>query len=467
MISKLRLTYRQRSLLLTELHTGDHKKQFVLALCGTSQWGQQSNQQLTYSINKIKTFDEDATLAELLHLSRAPRGAFLEILTEAGQKNQSILLIRGVYPGYDSTNDNKFDGEFYSNVIKWLDSDIPGISASLLPDGHLTARTVNKSGIEEEISSIAVTGSDIQIYYPCEVNKETLPDYSLRTAQTFGLGTTNLLSRLSVGVVGVSGTGSPVTEMLYRLGVGELVLVDGDIVKIENIGRIYNSTMDDVKMKRYKVDVLADAIIKSGLPTLVTPISKDLFHPDVVRHLATCDVLFGCMDSVDGRDLLNRLSSFYLIPYFDLGVHLDADGKGGVNQVCGTVHYLQPDGSSLFSRGVYTEDELRASALFRTNKEQYHEQVRSKYIRGVNEEKPAVISVNTLIASLAINDLLARLHPYRDDPNEELESLGISLTQNRLIIDEETKPCPILAKYVGRGDIRPLLDMPALSERRN
>jgi hypothetical protein len=466
MICKLRLTQRQRSLLSTVLYNGHHKEKIALALCGTGQWGHATDQQqLVYCINKIITIGEDLTLADFLCLSRTPSGSFLDILTEASRKHQTIMLIRSDYPGRDATFNNNLNTEFFSNVIKWLDDDVPGISAILFPNGQLTALTVDEAGTCQEISSISITGSDIQLYYPeCT---ENLPEYSIRTAQTFGQGTTNILSRLSIGIVGVSGTGSPVAEMLYRLGVGELVLVDGDIMKIENIGRIYNSTMDDVRKARYKVDVLADAILKSGLPTLVTPVPKDLFHPDVVRRLALCDVLIGCMDSVDGRDLLNRLSSFYLIPYFDLGVYLDADGQGGVNQVCGTVHYLHPDGSSLFSRGVYTEDELRASALFRTDKEQYKEQVQSKYIRGVNEEKPAVISVNTLIASLAINEFLARLHPFRDDPNEDFESLGISLTQNRLIFNEETDPCPILAKYVGRGDIRPLLDMPALSERRD
>ncbi len=130
------------------------------------------------------------------------------------------------------------------------------------------------------------------------------------------------------------------------------------------------------------------------------------------------------------------------------------------------VHYLQPDGSSLLSRGVYTEGDLRASALRRTDPEAYRDQVRLGYIRGIQEDRPAVISLNTLIASLAVNELLARIHQFRDDPNYQIESIGISLTQTRLIIEAESQPCVVLAKYVGRGDIKPLLNMPALSERR-
>src|SRR3546814_1251505 len=83
--------------------------------------------------------------------------------------------------------------------------------------------------------------------------------------------------------------------------------------------------------------------------------SSDVCSSDLVARLATCDVLFGCMDSIEGRDTLNRSSTFYTLPYFDLGVRIDADGSGGVNAVSGVVHYIQPGGSSLRSRGVYSD----------------------------------------------------------------------------------------------------------------
>jgi len=189
-----------------------------------------------------------------------------------------------------------------------------------------------------------------------------------------------------------------------------------------------------------------------------------LADPEVVKAVAECDVVFGCMDSVDGRHLLNRLAVFYLLPYFDVGVKLEADGQGGVDQICGTVHYLQPDGSSLLSRGTYTIEQVRAAALKRADPEAYRDQLQSNYIVGVQEERPAVISVNLLFASLAVNEFLARLHPYRDDPNGDFATYRISLTQARVIQDADGAPCQSLARHAGRGDVNPMLDMPALSE---
>lgn len=57
------------------------------------------------------------------------------------------------------------------------------------------------------------------------------------------------------------------------------------------------------------------------------------------------------MDGAEGRHILSRLCTFYCLPYFGVGVKLEADGMGGMTQICGGINYLQPDGSSLLSRG--------------------------------------------------------------------------------------------------------------------
>ena len=198
------------------------------------------------------------------------------------------------------------------------------------------------------------------------------------------------------------------------------MLVDPDRVEAKNLNRILNSTRADVRNRRLKVDVLARAISKMELGTIVETHPTSLFDPSAIKAVANCDIVFGCMDSIDGRHLLNKLATFYLLPYFDLGVKIEADGRGGVDQVCGTVHYLQPGGSSLLSRNVYTMEQVRAAGIYRTDPAAYRSQLDQGYIRGVPEDRPAVIQLNSLVASVAINELLARLHPYRIDPQWRL-----------------------------------------------
>lgn len=467
---KLRLTGRQHSALYDHLFPGDDKEAVALALCGVGTWETGESVHRVVCVHKIIPIPYQSCSVRECDRVTWSTELLPELLKEAERRRQVIVKIHSHPTWFEqfSEFDDVSDQDLFPGISGWLDTDFPGISAIMLPNGRIIARTVSNEGIFGQVETVAVAGSDIHVWHSESDNSDIpLNGFRQRTTQTFGPGTTTLLSRLSIGIVGVSGTGSPTIEMLYRLGVGEVVLVDGDVVEDTNVGRIYNSTLTDADEQRPKVDVLADSIHRSGLPVKVIPVPMDLFHAKVVRQLAQCDIIFGCMDSIDGRNLLNKLCSFYSIPYFDLGVRLDADGEGGVDQVCGTVHYLQPDGSSLRSRGVYTSEQLRASELRRTNPEMYTEQVKSKYIKGIKEDRPAVISVNTLIASLAVNDLLARLHRFRDDPNAEIASLGISLTQTRLITDAEGKTCTFLAKYAGRGDVKPLLEMPILSERRS
>lgn len=109
-------------------------------------------------------------------------------------------------------------------------------------------------------------------------------------------------------------------------------------------------------------------------------------------------------------------------------------------------------------------EQLQAVSLRRTNPREYAARLAEGYIAGANEERPAVISVNMLVASLGVNELLARVHPYRQMENREFAIHRVSLEQGQFFREVEGVPCRLLERWVGRGDLSPLLDLPALSE---
>ncbi|MDA3939472.1 MAG: ThiF family adenylyltransferase [Spirochaetia bacterium] len=268
---------------------------------------------------------------------------------------------------------------------------------------------------------------------------------------------------MKIGIVGLSGTGSPVAEMLYRLGVGELLFIDNDRIEEKNLSRMLNASIEDVRNNRYKVELLKEAYDKIGLDSNIQSIPQKVQSIEAINALAQCDIVFGCMDTHSGRAFLNRLCTFYLIPYFDIGVKLKADDIGGVSEVCGTIRYLEPDGSSLLSRGAINQEKISAEDMHLENPKLYNQLRREKYIQGVNEESPAVISINTMLSSMAVNDFLARIHPYRNQDNSDIESIAINLCELEFVKSPKSisaaKPL-----YVGMGDMVPVLDMPSLSE---
>lgn len=454
----LTLTARQRAELARHLLPEDGCEAVAILLCGLA-WGGTPLRLLVRQVHLIPHEACDRRPDAVTW----PTELMVPWLEVADKHGLAVVKIHG-HRGYDrfSQTDDESDRLLFPSLYAWVDRAPVHASAILMDDGRLFGRVVTEDGQFQPLEAVNVVGDDIE-RFASDNGTAAVPEHGRRIAQTFGGGTFERLRQIKVGVVGCSGTGSPVIEQLARNCVGSLVLVDPDHVEDKNLNRIANTTRADAEQGRLKVDVAAGAIAAMGLGTSVRTLASTLFDPVVVRELASCDLLFGCMDTVDGRHLLNKLAAFYLIPYFDLGVKIEADGMGGVNQVCGSVHYLQPGGSSLLSRHVYSLEQVRAAGMMRTDPQQYQRLLDEGYLRGVQEDRPAVVQLNTLIASLAVNELLARLHPYRLDPNAEHAVTRISLSHGIFEHEADGEPCPVLSRHAGRGDVEPLLDWPELS----
>jgi hypothetical protein len=460
----LALTGQQNARLRAHLFPGDGLEAVAFALCGRRR-GQVDDGLLVREIIEVPYADcpvrasDQVTwrtdlLPPLLERARAQHLALVKIHSHPTH-----------YPRF-STTDDASDEQLFHHVETWIDDGLPHGSLVMLPDGVLFGRAIHADGSVVPFSRIRLVGDDLHFWPGDAQERRAAPAASAaqRLVQTFGEATYQRLRQLRIGVVGCSGTGSPVIEQLARNCVGELVLVDPKPVEDRNLNRIAQATAEDARLKRPKVDVMERAIEAMGLGVKVTKHPGTLHDPKVLRDLAACDVIFGCMDTVDGRHTLNRLAAHYLIPYFDVGVKLVADGAGGIDTIVGTVHYLQPDGSSLLSRGVYTLDQVAAAALHRQNPAEYAARRKEGYIAGVNEDRPAVISVNMLYASLAVNEFLARLHPYRIDANGASAIHSLCLSNGIYTREKDGAPCAVLSKCAGRGDVLPLLGLAELAE---
>lgn len=453
----LRIAGKHYEELKQHLFPGDGKEAVAIAICGRSQFNN-SDRLLVHEIIKIP---HDSCSVRSSDQITWPTQLLIPALERVSKRSLAILKIHSHptgYPYFSSTDDSS-DRELFESVFGWMEDEYVHGSAVMLPDGKIFGRIFKADLSNIPFDKVSVASDDIKLWSNSDEPIEKAA-FQLRTIQAFGEGTTQKLKKLKVGVVGCSGTGSPTIELLTRLGVGELVLIDPDVIEQKNLNRIYNSTMDDTLNANFKVDVLKSAINRIGIGTVTHTYSSNIFKDRLaVQDLIDCDVIFGCVDSVDGRHLLNLISSFYLVPYFDLGVKLISDGKGGIDQIMGTVHYIQPGGSSLRTRGVYTEEDLRAAAMFRENREFYDEQRKSGYIVNINVDSPAVISINTQVSSMAINDFLARIHPFRYDSNREFAINRFSLTDGYFMNEDGGEPDEYLAKFTGRGDMNPFLNL--------
>lgn len=464
----LSMTGNQHKQLQTFLLPSDGKEAAAIALC-RHRAGDRRHRLLVREIHEIPY--ESCSQRSDVRVTW-PTDLLAPLLDKAEKQGLSVVKIHSHPGGYAAFSeiDDASDRQLMPAIKGWVEADIPHASVIMLPDGQMFGRVLWQGNDFTPLACISVAGPDLHFWYS-DQDPTTCAGFAASHAQTFDQGTIERLRRLSIAVIGCSGTGSPVIEQLVRLGVGELVLVDDDHTEERNVNRILNSTMEDAYQRRSKVEMLADSIRRIGLGTRIRVFNRNLWDRDVVKAVAECDVVFGCMDTISGRFLLNTLATYYTIPYFDLGVRLEAvpegSGEARIREVCGTVHYLQPGRSSLMSRGLVSMEKVREEGLRRNDQEAYDQQIKDGYIRGVQEHRPAVISVNMFIASLAVNDFLARLHSYREEPNSTIASIEFSLSSLELFPEPEGEPCAMLRHTVGLGDMEPLLGLMELVERGN
>jgi hypothetical protein len=322
-----------------------------------------------------------------------------------------------------------------------------------------TAHYQAGDGCIKPMTMSAVVGDKLVFTFANSDDASIDTDFSERMTQAFGKGTTEIMSKLTFGVAGASGTGSLVIEQLVRLGAKRLIIVDDDIVEKRNVGRILNSSMQDAAQKILKVEMLKREYERMGLSTELIVAPTEILDSNTIHLLSGCDVLFGCLDSRDGRQHMNQISTFYCIPYIDVGVRLEAK-TGLISEISGSIRYIKPGGSSLRSRGVITLEQIESDALRRSDPEAYQARLNEKYIVNASEGSPAVISVNMFYSSVAVLELLSRIHSFRSEDNSNIESIYVDLLELRFCPPEKLSPPDLyLKKYLGAGDVEPLIGL--------
>ncbi|PQJ77580.1 hypothetical protein BTO16_11650 [Polaribacter glomeratus] len=418
----IKISEKMHHELKNHLHCGDGLEAIAFALCGRHSF--QGKEFLL--VHKILPISYDRCIREEDRVSwkTIDLEPFLE---EAAEKNLGIVKFHShfVQDSEFSKLDDNSDTSVFDTIYSWINENKPHASVVMYPNGSMKGRIITPNLNFKSVDKITVVGETVKSY---SYNSQfQIANSFIRNAQTFGEKTINQLNSMKVGVIGCSGTGSPLIEQLYRLGVGHLVLVDSDHVGVENLNRIISSKKSDATNKRLKVDVIKDHIQSVDIGTRITSYPYLLQESrQVVDDLASCDFVFGCMDSLEGRHYLNLISTNYLIPLTDIGVKLMADGKGGVNSIVGNIHYVYAGSETLLERGVYTSNQLAEESLKRISPEEHEN--RQVYFNNAVVDSPAVISVNTLCSSLAVNDMLGRIHPYRFQDNNKYSKTVVNLT---------------------------------------
>lgn len=335
-------------------------------------------------------------------------------------------------------------------------------SAIMTPDGAVRARLYDPQLKVSAVDVVMSVGDDIRMWW---LDGATVTGPAPRPV-AFTSGMTAELSRLTAAVIGVSGTGSVVGEQVARLGFGRVILIDFDVVEEKNLNRILNTTIGDARAGTNKAVMFAGTVGAYRGEGVATAVPLSIADRSAVLAASQADVLFSCVDTLEARHLADRMAAAFVLPLFDMGVTIptrSSEAGPEIADVCGRLDYVQPGGSTLKDRSIYTADSLQAEYDRRADPAGHQQQLEEGYIKGLPEEAPAVIALNMRAASASVLDFIARFYPFRHDPNGRYAQTRFSLAVGDETLTAESaftrSPNPLL----GTGAAEPLLGLPRLS----
>jgi molybdopterin/thiamine biosynthesis adenylyltransferase len=308
----------------------------------------------------------------------------------------------------------------------------------------------NPAAGPEHFSPVVEVGRNLSIHNH-EYGSPTISKHFDRSVRAFGEEGQATLASLSVGIIGLGGMGSVVAQQLAHLGVTKLLLLDPDVIEETNLNRVIGATRPDIG--RAKVEVAAQMIRRINPQIEATTIPGNIIVSDDARHVLSCDFIFCCTDSHGSRAVINQLAYQYLIPTIDLGVRVQVRAST-VESVTGRIQMLAPGLPCLVCHGLLDPEEVRRDLM------SDEARARDPYIVGAVEPQPAVISLNSAVASLGVTMMLSAVTGLPVAARHQLVLFNKGVV--RAAASEPSQNCVVCSVRgaLARGDTWPMAGRP-------
>jgi molybdopterin/thiamine biosynthesis adenylyltransferase len=148
-------------------------------------------------------------------------------------------------------------------------------------------------------------GSDHHAVQIAALQLDIVPEVYARNQTSLSCREQLELLRARVAIIGLGGLGGAVCEMLARIGIGRLTLIDGDRFADSNLNRQLLSSTES--LGQFKAEVAARRIADVNPAVICRPVPEFLTGDNGVDLLAGVTVAVDCLDSIPARLLLQDL----------------------------------------------------------------------------------------------------------------------------------------------------------------
>jgi molybdopterin/thiamine biosynthesis adenylyltransferase len=214
-----------------------------------------------------------------------------------------------------------------------------------------------------------------------------------------------MISNMKIGIIGLGGTGSFISEQLVRIGISDLVLVDMDTFEPSNWSRMYGSSWENINNRDYKGNIIYSYLKKINPKLKIKIINDNIMKDKILKKLMTCNLIFSCLDRHAPRAILNELSYQTLIPILDVGTGL----KRIDNKISGSARstLIGPENGCYFCHNIINSDMIYIENL---DNDEYLKLKEEGYIGSYEKKVPSIITYTSLAGNFGIHMFLKYLN---------------------------------------------------------
>lgn len=162
-----------------------------------------------------------------------------------------------------------------------------------------------------------------------------VPQRYLRNIGTIGIEGQLKLLRSCAAVVGAGGLGGTIIELLARMGLGHIIIIDDDRFAEQNLNRQLLCTEKNIG--RHKAKVAAIRVRRINQAVTVTAFTQRLTEDNASRLLRGAEVVLDALDNLPSRLIVERACRQLKVPF----VH------GSIAGFCGQLMTVYPEDPGL------------------------------------------------------------------------------------------------------------------------
>jgi hypothetical protein len=215
---------------------------------------------------------------------------------------------------------------------------------------------------------------------------------------------------------------------------------------------MYGTYEEDVGLEEPKVELLARHLKRIRGEIRVEAVQASVVEDRAARRLLHCDCIFLCTDDHWGRSVVNQIAYQYLIPTFNLGVEITS-AKGNVSAAVGRVDVLRPGTPCLWCKQFLSSGRIAAESM---PCEERTARAQEGYVEGVETAAPAVITLNSSIASQAsslfLHLMTGFMGEFGDVARIHYDALLGTMRRGKTALVEDC----VCSRQVGFGDLKAL-----------